>query len=77
MPIPDETRDQLAIKFGVLLRHLTERQQLLMTGTEARILGHGGIQAAARAAQISETTVRKRGRVGGRQGALGTGTQGR
>ncbi len=28
-------------------------------GAEARILGHGGIRAVARAAQVSETTVRK------------------
>lgn len=27
-------------------------------GTEARLLGHGGIRAVARAAQVSETTVR-------------------
>lgn len=30
-----------------------------MVGVEARILGHGGIRAVARAAQVSETTVRK------------------
>lgn len=30
-----------------------------MMGAEARILGHGGIRAVARAAQVSETTVRK------------------
>ncbi|MFI1036053.1 ISAzo13 family transposase, partial [Streptomyces sp. NPDC020951] len=28
-------------------------------GAEARILGHGGSRAVARAAQVSETTVRK------------------
>lgn len=28
-------------------------------GAEARILGHGGIRAVARAVQVSETTVRK------------------
>jgi hypothetical protein len=30
-----------------------------MMGAEARILGHGGIRAVARAARVSETTVRK------------------
>ncbi|WP_330457560.1 ISAzo13 family transposase [Streptomyces sp. NBC_00820] len=59
MRIPDETRDQLAIKFGGLFPHLDERQRRLMLGAEARILGHGGIRAVARAAQVSETTVRK------------------
>ncbi|MBG7704673.1 ISAzo13 family transposase [Streptomyces sp. MC1] len=39
--------------------HLDERQRRLMMGAEARILGHGGIRAVARAAQVSETTVRK------------------
>ncbi|MER7578219.1 ISAzo13 family transposase, partial [Streptomyces sp. NPDC126514] len=30
----------------------------MLMGTEARLLGHGGIRAVARAAQVSETTVR-------------------
>ncbi|MFE6895242.1 ISAzo13 family transposase [Streptomyces sp. NPDC057694] len=59
MAIPDATRDQLAISFGVLFPHLDERQRRLMMGAEARILGHGGIRAVARAAQVSETTVRR------------------
>jgi transposase len=42
-----------------LFPHLDERQRRLMMGAEARILGHGGIRAVARAAQVSETTVRK------------------
>ncbi|MET8422282.1 ISAzo13 family transposase [Streptomyces sp. NPDC005098] len=59
MGIPQEVRDQLAAKFGVLFPHLDERQQRLLMGAEARILGHGGIRAVARAAGVSETTVRK------------------
>ncbi|WP_326594192.1 ISAzo13 family transposase [Streptomyces sp. NBC_01294] len=58
MRIPDETRDQLSAKFAVLFPHLDERQRRLLMGTEARLLGHGGIRAVARAAQVSETTVR-------------------
>lgn len=58
MRIPDETRDQLSAKFAVLFPHLDERQRRLLRGAEARLLGHGGIRAVARAAQVSETTVR-------------------
>jgi len=58
MRISDETRDQLSAKFAVLFPHLDERQRRLLMGTEARLLGHGGIRAVARAAQVSETTVR-------------------
>ncbi|WP_055629504.1 ISAzo13 family transposase [Streptomyces hirsutus] len=59
MRIPDETRDQLAVKFAVLFPHLDERQRRLLMAAEAQGLGHGGIRAAARAAQVSETTIRK------------------
>ncbi|EXU66747.1 lipoprotein [Streptomyces sp. PRh5] len=59
MSVSDEVRGQLVVKFGVLFPHLDERQPRLMMGAEARILGHGGIRAVARAAQVSETTVRK------------------
>ncbi|MFJ3970015.1 ISAzo13 family transposase [Streptomyces parvus] len=58
MRIPDETRNQLSARFAVLFPHLDERQRRLLMGTEARLLGHGGIRAVARAAQVSETTVR-------------------
>ncbi|MGR8007377.1 ISAzo13 family transposase [Streptomyces hypolithicus] len=58
MRIPDEICDQLSSKFAVLFPHLDERQRRLLMGTEARLLGHGGIRAVARAAQVSETTVR-------------------
>ncbi|WP_405634390.1 ISAzo13 family transposase [Streptomyces sp. NBC_00056] len=59
MRIPDETRDQLAVKFAVLLPHLDERQRRLLMAAEARGLGHGGVRAVAQAAEVSETTVRK------------------
>ncbi|MET7787919.1 ISAzo13 family transposase [Streptomyces sp900116325] len=59
MRIPDETRDQLAVKFAVLFPHLDERQRRLLMGAEARGLGHGGVRAVAQAAAVSETTVRK------------------
>ncbi|MGW7362855.1 ISAzo13-like element transposase-related protein, partial [Streptomyces sp. NPDC054841] len=58
MRIPDEFRDQLAVKFEVLFPHLDERQRRLLMGAEARLLRHGGIRAVARAAQVSEATVR-------------------
>jgi hypothetical protein len=59
MAISTEVREQLARKFEALLPHLNERQQRLMLGTEAQLLGHGGIRAVARAAGVSEITVRK------------------
>lgn len=59
MRIPDETRDQLGVKFAVLFPHLDERQRRLLMAAEARGLGHGGIRAVARAAGVSGTTVRK------------------
>ncbi|GHG25210.1 hypothetical protein GCM10017667_71430 [Streptomyces filamentosus] len=59
MRIPDEIRDQLAVKFAVLFPHLDERQRRLLMAAEARGLGHGGIRAVARAAGASGTTVRK------------------
>ncbi|WEH32579.1 ISAzo13 family transposase [Streptomyces sp. AM 4-1-1] len=59
MRIPDETRDQLAVKFEVLFPHLDERQRRLLMAAEARVLGHGGVRAVAQAAAVSETTVRR------------------
>jgi hypothetical protein len=58
-PSPEAIRGQLAVKFAVLFPHLDERQRRLLLGAEARSLGHGGIRAVARAAGVSETTVRK------------------
>lgn len=43
----------------MLFPHLDKRQQRLLMGAEARVLGHGGIRAVARAAGASEATVRK------------------
>ncbi|MFC9769363.1 ISAzo13 family transposase [Rhodococcus jostii] len=39
--------------------HLNERQRRLALAAEARSLGHGGVQAVARAVGVSETTVRR------------------
>jgi len=47
------------VKLAVLLPYLDERQRRLLMGAEARALGHGGVRAVARAAEVSETTVRK------------------
>jgi hypothetical protein len=59
MAIPSDARDQLALKFEVLLPHLNERQRRLLLGAEARLLGHGGVRAVARVAGVSESTVRE------------------
>ncbi|GID30280.1 DDE superfamily endonuclease [Paractinoplanes brasiliensis] len=47
----------LAAKFEVIFPHLDERQRRLLMAAEARILGHGGIRAVARAAGVREATV--------------------
>lgn len=49
----------LTRRFEVLLPHLNERQRRLALATEARLLGHGGVRLVARAAGVSETTVRR------------------
>jgi transposase len=59
MPIGAAARAQLVTRFEVLLPHLNERQQRLALGTEARLLGHGGVRAVAEAAKVSATTVRR------------------
>jgi transposase len=59
MRVPMEVREQLAVRFEVLLPHLDERQQRLALAVEARLLGHGGVRAVAQVAGVSETTVRK------------------
>jgi transposase len=58
MGIPAEVRDQLSVRFEVLLPHLNERQRRLLLAVEARLLGHGGVRAVAEVAGVSETTVR-------------------
>ncbi|MGH7733969.1 MAG: ISAzo13 family transposase, partial [Gemmatimonadales bacterium] len=57
MAVAVETEESLAAKFPVLLPHLDERQRRLYLGSEARSLGHGGIEAVARAAGVSRQTV--------------------
>jgi Rhodopirellula transposase DDE domain len=57
MAISAEVTEALAAKFAVMLPHLDERQRRLYLGSEARVLGHGGIAAVARAAGVSELTV--------------------
>ncbi len=59
MRISDEARVLLTRRFEVLLPHLNERQRRLALATEARLLGHGGVRLVARAAGVSETTVRR------------------
>jgi transposase len=59
MAISSDVRDQLALKFEVLLPHLNERQRRLLLAAEARLLGHGGVRAVAQVAGVSESTVRE------------------
>ncbi|MFE8950381.1 ISAzo13 family transposase [Streptomyces sp. NPDC007856] len=59
MAVPEEICSQLHCRFSMLLRHLNERQRRLALATEARLIGHGGVRAVARIAQVSETTVRR------------------
>ena len=58
MAISSDVRDQLALRFEVLLPHLNERQRRLLLAAEARLLGHGGVRAVAQVAGVSESTVR-------------------
>lgn len=59
MGVSSVVRDQLAVRFKVLLPHLNERQQRLALATEARLLGHGEVRVVAEVAGVSVTTVRK------------------
>ena len=59
MAVASKVREQLGLKFGVVLPHLNERQRRLFLAAEARLLGHGGVRAVAEIAGVSETTVRK------------------
>jgi DNA-binding MurR/RpiR family transcriptional regulator len=47
----------LDVKFAAVLPHLDERQRRLYLAAEADALGHGGITAVARLAEVSESTV--------------------
>jgi transposase len=57
MRVAAETVTMLAAKFEAVFPHLDERQRRLLMGAEARVLGHGGIRAVARAAGVREATV--------------------
>jgi hypothetical protein len=57
MAVAVEVEEALAAKFPVLLPHLDERQRRLYLGSEARSLGHGGVEAVARAAGVSRQMV--------------------
>jgi len=57
MGVMEETRQVLAAKFEAIFPHLDERQRRLLMGAEARVLGHGGIRAVARAAGVRAATV--------------------
>jgi hypothetical protein len=57
MGVTVETNEMLAVKFETIFPHLDERQRRLLMGAEARVLGHGGITAVARAAGVREATV--------------------
>jgi hypothetical protein len=59
MAISSDVRDQLALRFEVVLPHLNERQRRLLLAAEARLLGHGGVRAVAQVAGVSESTVRE------------------
>ena len=58
MALDPQLGDQLSRRFDALLPQLDERQKRLALGTEARLIGHGGVRAVALAAQVSEATVR-------------------
>lgn len=68
MGIPEATLAVLDVKFAAILPHLDERQRRLYLASEAAALGHGGIAAVARLAEVSESTIAR-----GRDG-LATGT---
>jgi transposase len=59
MRIDEQVYGQLETRFEALLPLLNERQSRLALGIEARLLGHGGVQAVARAAGVSVKTVRR------------------
>jgi hypothetical protein len=57
VPVAVEIEESLAAKLAALFPHLDERQRRLTMGAEARVLGHGGVAAVARAAGASRMTV--------------------
>jgi hypothetical protein len=57
MRVSVDVVDVVRLKAEALLPHLDERQQRLWLGVEARELGHGGIEAVARATGASRSRV--------------------
>ncbi|MFJ2478549.1 hypothetical protein ACIOWI_37530 [Streptomyces sp. NPDC087659] len=57
MAIPEETLAVLVAKFAAVLPRLDERQRRLYLASEAEVLGHGGITAVARLAEVSKSTI--------------------
>ena len=57
MAVAVDVVESLAAKFSALLPYLDERQRRLYLGSEARVLGHGGITAVATAAGVSRQMV--------------------
>lgn len=57
MAIPEEVLAVLDQKFATVLPHLDERQRRLYLASEAKALGHGGIAAVSRLAEVAESTV--------------------
>lgn len=55
--ISDKVLAMLYVKFAAVLPHLDERQRRLYLASEAGALGHGGIAAVARLAEVSESTI--------------------
>ncbi|GIF12485.1 hypothetical protein Ate01nite_25170 [Actinoplanes teichomyceticus] len=58
MAVGAEVLGKIVARHEALGPHLNERQRRLSLAVEARLLGHGGVRAVARAAGVSETTVR-------------------
>ena len=57
MKISEAVIAVLDAKIAALLPHLNERQRRLFLAAEAGALGHGGIAAVARLAEVSESTI--------------------
>ncbi|WP_442481140.1 ISAzo13 family transposase [Streptomyces sanglieri] len=57
MGISDQVLAVLDVKFAAVLPHLDERQRRLYLASEAGALGHGGVTAVARLAEVSESTI--------------------
>ena len=57
MAVSEDAVAGLAAKFAVMRKVADERTWRVYLGSEARALGHGGIEVVARAAGVSETMV--------------------